>query len=89
MKDLIHVKVECHSGYKADEYPKHFYFDDMHYDIREIIDRWYQEDRDPAFPAADYFKVCTPDEKIYILKHETRSDNWYLLIHGESMNLQP
>ncbi len=94
MKDLLPVKVECHSGYKADEYPRCFFFDNHRIDVEEIIDRWYQispslsvNNSIPEFPDAKYFKVRTPDQKIYILKHETETGNWFVWIRGESMNL--
>jgi hypothetical protein len=77
--ELIPVKVESHSGYKADEYPKCFYRDDVRYDIVEITDRWYQGERDhPEWPVADYFKVDTSSGGPFILKHETTDDQWYL-----------
>jgi hypothetical protein len=87
MEDLIPVKVVCHSGYKTDEYPKYFYWDNHCFEITEILDRWYQGDQNPVFSPANYFKVKTTDEKIYILKHDFHSNKWYLLIYGESMNL--
>ncbi len=95
MKDLFPVKVECYSGYKANEYPRRFYFDNIRVDVEEVLDRWYQvsasssnKDTDPVHPAANYFKVRTADSKIYILKHETETDQWFLWIKGESVNLQ-
>jgi hypothetical protein len=87
MDNLFPIKIECFSGYIMDEYPKYFYLDNLRFEIKEIQDRWYQGDLNPNFPAADYFKVYTSDEKYYILKHETKNDNWYLLISGESINL--
>jgi hypothetical protein len=87
MSDLFPVDVECHSGYKADEYPVRFYCDNVKFEIREILDRWYQGDLNPDFPAANYFKVRAVNEKIYILKHEDVTDRWYLWIHGESISL--
>lgn len=79
MMDLIPVKVECHSGYKADEYPKCYYLDDIRYDITEITDRWYQSDRDSDWPESDYYKVKTATGVQFILKHELKNDLWYLL----------
>ena len=87
MNDLLPVKVICHSGYKADEYPVHFIWNNTWYEIKEILDRWYQGDRNPDFPVADYFKVNSADGKIFILKHEIKSGKWFLWIHGESMNM--
>jgi hypothetical protein len=87
MRDLFLIKVETHSGYKADEYPKRFYLDDIRFEIEEILDRWYQGDQDPLVPAADYYKVATGDKKIYILKHDIAKDEWYLWIRSERINL--
>ncbi len=85
--DLIPVKVECHSGYKADEYPKRFYLDDYQFDVLEILDRWYQGENSPDFPAANYFKIRTQNDKTFILKQEVQNGNWYLWIKGESIHL--
>jgi hypothetical protein len=78
MMELIPIKVECHSGYKADEYPKYFYRDDERFEIQEITDRWYQGDSDPKFPVSNYFKVKTDSGEIYLIKHDLNRDEWYL-----------
>lgn len=87
MNDLFPVQVKCHSGYKADEYPTAFYWDTIRFEIEEILDRWYQGDQNPEFSQADYYKVRTSDQKIYILRHELKSDSWYLWIKGERLDL--
>ena len=81
INDSIPIKVECHSGYKADEYPKCFYIDDQRFDIEEIIDRWYQGESKPNFPAANYYKVNTISNKEFILKHAIKRDAWYLVAY--------
>jgi len=78
MKKLIPIKVECHSGFKADEYPKCFYRDNNRIEITEITDRWYQGDANPEWSVSNYFKVITADGNQYIIKHELTEDNWYL-----------
>ena len=78
MAGLIPIKVECHAGYKADEYPKCFYLKETRYDISEIEDRWYQGDYSPEWPVSDYYKVKTEDQKRFIIKHEIEKDVWYL-----------
>ncbi|MEE9572607.1 MAG: hypothetical protein V3W20_06145 [Candidatus Neomarinimicrobiota bacterium] len=75
---MIPIKVECHSGYKADEYPKCFYWNNDRFEIQEIIDRWYQGDRDPEWPVSNYFRVDTTCGKQYIIKHDIENDEWYL-----------
>jgi hypothetical protein len=78
MATLIPITVECHSGYKADEYPTCFYWNGHRYEILEITDRWYQGERDPAWPVSDYFKVHTGGEEHYIIKHDREKDEWFL-----------
>lgn len=77
MKNLVPVKVECYSGYKADENPRCFYLNDELFIITEITDRWYQGDINPEIPAADYFKVMTLVKRQFILKHDIENDRWY------------
>jgi hypothetical protein len=78
--ESIPIEVTCHSGYKADEHPKSFTWFEKEFIIIEIIDRWYQGNRDPLVPAADYFRVKANDGGQYIIKNEKESDQWYLII---------
>jgi hypothetical protein len=78
MREPVPIKVECHSGYKADEYPKCFHWNDERHEIDEILDRWYQGDQNPVWPVSNYFKVKTADGRQFILKHDLERDRWYL-----------
>ncbi|KPK82754.1 MAG: hypothetical protein AMS27_14060 [Bacteroides sp. SM23_62_1] len=78
--ELIPIEVECHAGYKADEYPKCFYREDEKFDIQEITDRWYQGDTNPVWPVSNYFKVLTTSGEKYIIKHDLESDKWYICV---------
>jgi hypothetical protein len=78
MSELIPIRVMCHSGFKADEYPLCFFMDHQRLEITEIIDRWYQVDQTSDGPVSNYFKVITRDGLEYILKHELSVDEWYL-----------
>ena len=75
---FIPVTVECYSGYRADEYPKAFIFENKRYEVKEVTDRWYQGDLNPEFPVSNYFKVVTSCGNMFILKHETESDEWFI-----------
>jgi len=76
--ELIPIKVECHSGYKAYEYPKCFYWNNERFEIQEIIDRWYQGENDPEWPVSEHFKVNTASGGPFIIKHVAGEDQWYL-----------
>ena len=76
------VRVECYAGFKADERPRRLQRGDRWIVVREIIDRWYQGDRDPEWPIADYFRVLGDDDRTYLLRHDRESDVWSTV--GES-----
>jgi hypothetical protein len=78
MLNMIHIKVECFAGYKADEYPKYFHLENNKFEIYEIKDRWYQTTGTPEYPVSNYFKVQTTCGQEFILKHDLESDDWYL-----------
>lgn len=86
MQDLYPIQVVCHSGYKADEYPVSFIWESNRFKILQILDRWYQCDRNPPFPKANYFKVSTAGNKIWILKHDMDKGLWYLWVKGERLD---
>ncbi len=65
----IHVKVECYSGSKSEEYPVRFRIDEVLFEILEIEDRWYS-------PGFSYFKVFCDDAKHYILKKSDNTGLW-------------
>lgn len=78
MIELVQIEVECYSGYKADEYPKFFIWNNNRFEIIRVTDRWNQSDTSPEFPVSNYFKVETNGEKQYIIKHDLERDKWYL-----------
>jgi hypothetical protein len=78
MINLVHIKVECFAGLKADKIPKYFYFSNNRLEIYEIRDRWYNHTGTQENPVADYFKVETTCGQEFILKHEKDNDVWYL-----------
>ena len=80
MITIVPITVECHSGYRADEYPKSFFRDGVRFEITEILDRWYQGETNPEFPVSNYFKVKTSAGEQYILKHDLQRDKWYMVI---------
>jgi hypothetical protein len=77
--ESIPIKVECHAGFKADEYPKRFIWDGVDFEIVEIIDRWYEAYGKPG-STINYFKVKTSLKGTFMLKHETERDRWFLVV---------
>ncbi len=72
------VIVQCHSGYKVNEYPVAFVFQDQHQEVVEIVDRWYEGGTTPDKPVMDYYKVKTDQGAIFILMYAGHLDQWFL-----------
>lgn len=70
-KEIGYIKVDCYSGYRADERPVSFIFDDRKLMVDRIAEQW-------RSPDAEYFKVLADDGKIYLLKHDIEKDDWTL-----------
>jgi hypothetical protein len=69
-------QVECHSGYKTNEYPVAFIALGRRWEISEIVDRWYEGGIKPDRPVVNYFKVKTSEGGIFILRYNTEADVW-------------
>jgi len=78
MIKIYPITVECYSGYKADEYPRAFTLENKRYEIKEVIDRWYQGYLNPEFPEANYFRIETACGNRFLLKHDLKNDKWYV-----------
>ena len=71
----VHLKVECYSGYTADERPLRFSFHDKPggrvFEVNDVLDQWY---------GVDYqcFKVLADDGNFYVIRHLKEDDIWLL-----------
>jgi hypothetical protein len=72
--------VKTYSGSKQDEYPLEFIFRDTHYQVSEIIDRWYESGIRAGTPIYNYFKVRTDENAVFIMRHNQRHDSWAVLL---------
>ena len=66
------LSVQTYSGFKADERPVSFSFEDRVLQVHEIVDRWYDIDH-------NYYKVLADDGKPYLLRHDMNTDAWELV----------
>jgi hypothetical protein len=71
------VKVDCYSGYRAEETPRRFELDGRRVEVVEVIDRWYGTDH-------RYFKVRGDDGAVYLLRHDETAGRWELTLYERS-----
>ena len=79
-KDILPVKIEvvAYSGYKANERPLSFVYQQKEIEVEEVIDRWYGFEH-------DYFKIRANDAKVYLIKWHRILDLWFLVKIMERM----
>jgi hypothetical protein len=67
------VRVECVAGHGQEEIPRVFFIGDRRREVVEVLDCW---------PGKDhrYFKVRGSDGGLYILRHDTPSDQWEITL---------
>ena len=75
------LKVESHSGRKADERPLRFWLKGRQHQVEAILDQWYD-------PKSIFFKVRADDGNLYILRQQTSTPDaiWELVSFRESRN---
>ena len=73
--------VECYSGYKVNERPVAFFYQDRRWEISEILDRWYEGGIEPERTIVDYFKVKA-DGEVFILRYAAETDTWSVMSAG-------
>lgn len=77
----IGIKVSCYPGYRGEHYPLHFDIGERRIEVNKILDRWLD-------PAHRYFKVRGDDGGVYIMRHDTRKDNWILVMYDNDTDAQ-
>jgi hypothetical protein len=76
---LYQVDVEFHAGSRADESPRRFSREGQAVEIVEVVDQWYEGGVDPRRPIVDYFKVRGDDGKLHLLRHNRKTEAWFLV----------
>lgn len=74
------IDVKCYSGYKVNEHPVSFTFQERNREVSKIVDRWYEGGLKTDQPAQDYFKIHTRDGEEFILRYNSLFDAWGILI---------
>lgn len=75
-----HIKVECYSGYRANERPVAFTFQGRRWEVSEIMDRWYEDGLDAGKPEINYFKVKTSEGQVFLLRYLSLFDAWSIRV---------
>ena len=71
----MHLRVECHAGYRGEQEPIAFSFGARRLVVRAIIDRWFAS-------TQRWIKVQADDDQTYVLRYDKTSGEWDLAALG-------
>ena len=66
------IRVVGYSGYRLNERPLWFVFDNHKLQVENVIDRWHGADY-------DYFRVLADDGRVYLIKWHRIDDAWFVV----------
>jgi hypothetical protein len=69
----MHIRVETRPGPWGDPEPEAFFLGPRRLSVLDVVDRWLATDY-------GYFKVAADDGDLYILRLDTRSQDWQLTL---------
>ncbi|MBI4183644.1 MAG: hypothetical protein HY521_06580 [Proteobacteria bacterium] len=73
----LRVEVACYAGHKGEETPRRLDFGGRTVEVVEVLDSW-------LGPDHAYFKVLGADGARYILRHDTASGHWEMIMFERS-----
>lgn len=85
---MIPIRVECYSGYKADEQPRAVHLAGERLEVDGIVDRWYQGGTAPGEPAAAYYKLRV-GLRTLVVKHDRQQHAWFLMAESPRLGPRP
>ena len=75
--NVFTIKVDCYAGYRGEETPRSFSFHERHIEVAKVVDRW-------IGPGHRYFKILGDDESTYIIRYDTRKNQWELTMFDKT-----
>ncbi len=76
------ISVESYSGYKVNERPVAFTYQEKRWEVEEVLDRWHEGGLDAERPEVDYFKARTNEGTVFLLRYLPDLDVWEIQVSG-------
>ena len=70
----MQIRVDCYAGYRGEETPRFIKRADNKIEVIQVLDRW-------LAPDHRYFKLLGDDEATYIIRHDSVSGQWELVLY--------
>ncbi|SNB47863.1 hypothetical protein [Geobacter sp. DSM 9736] len=70
------IRVIAYAGYRADETPRAFFFNESRIDVVKVLDQW-QEQEAANWQRRRYFKVKGSDSRAHLICYDEQEMSWY------------
>ena len=70
----MQIRVDCYAGYRGEETPRFIKLADNKIEVIQVLDRW-------LAPDHRYFKLLGDDEATYIIRNDSVSGQWELVLY--------
>ena len=70
----MQIRVDCYAGYRGQEIPRFINVADNKIEVTQVLDRW-------LAPDHRYFKIRGDDNATYIIRSDTESGQWELVLY--------
>ena len=74
------IKVISYCGYRPNERPISFNFQDKKWEVKEILERWHEGSLKAGAPTYSFFKIITFTENHFTLRYNNRYKTWAVKI---------
>ena len=79
MRKFKKIKVETYSGYKYDERPESFVWENKKFKVKRILENYYEKDGVES-KLFNVFIIETLEGYIFNLYYQTNEDKWFLKV---------
>jgi hypothetical protein len=80
---LEQLQVHTRDDYRGAQEPRSFIWREQHFEITQVIDRWYEGSMDSSRMPMRYFRVETTGGKQFLLRYHEFFHTWSILIPSQ------
>ena len=74
------IDVVSYCGYRPNERPISFVFQEKTWEVIEILERWHEGSKKAGAPTYSFFKINTISGNQFILRYNNRYKTWAIKI---------
>jgi hypothetical protein len=74
------IEIQTRDGYRTSQEPASFVWRGVHYEVTEVMDRWYEGYVGPRRVPMRVFRVRAGREGVFVLRYHELFTTWSILV---------